>query len=119
MSSYMTQSAHTYIKIFFALALVGIIVWYAYSKSADFLEGPIITIATPKNGITVSRSLVTVSGTAEHISYITLNGLQIFVTEEGLFSEQLLLSPGYNIITLEARDRFDREVKQTLELVYK
>lgn len=119
MSSYITRSAHTYIRIFFALALAGIIVWYAYSKSEDYLEGPKITIHSPENGITVSRSLVTISGTAEHIAHITLNGRQIFITEEGLFSEQLLLSLGYNIITLKARDRFDREVKQTLELVYK
>ena len=115
----MTQSAGTYIKILLALALVGTMVWYAYSKSADFLEGPTIIILTPENGITVNHSLVEVKGTAEHIAHITLNGRQIFVTEEGFFSEQLLLSPGYNIITLEARDRFDREVKQTLELVYK
>ena len=115
----MTQSAGTYIKIFFSLVLVGIIVWYSYSKSTDFLEGPTITIHIPENGITVSRSLITVSGIAEHISHITLNGKQIFITEQGLFSEQLLLSRGYNIITLEARDRFDREVSKSLELVYK
>ena len=115
----MTQSISTYIKIFFALALVSIIVLYTYSKSADFLEGPIIIIHIPENGITVNRSLIEIRGTAEHISHISLNGKKIFVNEEGLFSEQLLLSPGYNIITLEARDRFDREVKKSLELVYK
>lgn len=115
----MTQSAGTYIKIFLALALVVIIILYAYSKSADFLEGPTIIIQMPENGITVNHSPVEIKGIAEHISHITLNGRKIFVTEEGLFSEQLLLSLGYNIITLEARDRFDREVKKSLELVYK
>ena len=115
----MTQSAGTYIKILLALALVGTMVWYAYSKSTDFLLGPTITIVTPENGITVGHSLVTIAGIAKHITHITLNGRQIFITEEGLFSEQLLLSLGYNIITLEARDRFDREIRESLELVYK
>ncbi|MCH7756724.1 hypothetical protein IIC45_01410 [Patescibacteria group bacterium] len=115
----MTQSAGTYIRVLLALALVGSIIWYAYRKSADFLEGPTIIIHTPENGITVTHSLVEIKGTAEHIAHISINGRKIFVTEEGLFSEQLLLSLGYNIITLEARDRFDREVKKSLELVYK
>ena len=48
-----------------------------------------------------------------------MNDRQMFTDEEGEFSEKLLLSYGYNIITVKAKDRFGRETKKTLELIYK
>lgn len=115
----MARTAHSYIKILFGVLLIIAIAAYAYSKSDDFAAGPTITILSPKNGTTVNESLIEIQGFAEHISHITLNGRQIFTTEEGIFDEQLLLAYGYNIITLTAQDRFERTITKTLELVYK
>jgi hypothetical protein len=60
-----------------------------------------------------------VVGEAKNVSYLSLNGRQIFTDESGTFSEKLLLPYGYTIMTLKARDRFGRSRTYTLELVYK
>ena len=39
--------------------------------------------------------------------------------EKGNFEEKLLLSYGYNIMTIEGWDKFGRETKETIEMVYK
>lgn len=114
-----TKSANSYIKLFVGILFVILITGYTYFQSGNFIEGPTLVIDTPANGSTFSKSLITIEGTARHITHIQLNNDQIFVDEYGKFSEQLLLSLGYNIITLEAQDRFGRETTKTLELVYK
>lgn len=113
------KSANTYIKLFIGVLFVLLIVMYTYIQFGNFVEGPVITVNSPLNGSTSTDSLITIEGVAKHISHIQVNDNQIFVDENGNFNEKLLLSYGYNIITIEAQDRFDRNVKKTLELVYK
>jgi predicted ATPase len=80
--------------------------------------GPVISISEPSNGATLTSSLIEVLGTTKNISSINLNDRQIFINESGAFEEKLLLSPGYNIITFRAEDRFGRKTQKVLELVY-
>lgn len=114
----MTPTANSYIKVFLGIIVLGVILSYVWVKSRDFLEGPVIIIHSPDSGETF-ESLIDITGEARHISNITLNDRKIFVDEKGLFSEQLLLSEGYNIITIEAGDRFKRTVRETIELVFR
>ena len=93
--------------------------FYAYHQSKNYLRGPAIYVEEPKEGETFSTSLITIEGRAERISAITLNDRPIFVDENGGFREKLLLLPGYNIIKINAKDRFDRETKRVIEVVYK
>ncbi|PSO46395.1 MAG: hypothetical protein BRC24_02205 [Parcubacteria group bacterium SW_4_46_8] len=91
---------------------------FAYYQSAALIRGPVVVITAPTNGKTFTSAPVTVKGTASHISYLSLNGRQIFTDTDGVFAERLLLAPGYNIITITAEDKFDRTRTKTLELVY-
>lgn len=95
----------------------GVIAGYSYYQVADFAAGPEITISTPANGVATTSSFVTVSGSAERIAYLSLNGRQIFTDRDGNFKEPLLLSPGYNIITISAQDKFFRETSTQLEMI--
>ena len=101
-----------------AFSLVAIIVFYAYYQSRAVIEGPRINITAPENAITSTTSLLTITGTAIHAKELTLDGRPIFIDLEGRFFEQLLLSPGYNIIELTAKDAQGREIKKRLEVVY-
>ena len=92
---------------------------YAYFQSREFLRGPQVTIETPVSGSTLTESTVTVTGSAQNVATITLNGSPIFVDSQGQFSQKLLLFEGYNILTVRAEDRFGKKVEKTLELVYK
>lgn len=92
---------------------------YAYRQSYEYLRGPVIAITEPKNGSAAATSRMILSGTARNVSFLTLNGRQIFTDERGRFRELLLLHDGYNIMTLEAKDRFGHAETKQLELVYK
>ena len=96
------------------LALVG----YALFATRFLIEGPVITIETPQNGMALSSSLITIAGEAKNIVELTLNDRKIFMSPEGKFSDSLLLSYGYNRMTLRAEDRFGRRVEKILDLTY-
>lgn len=99
-------------------AVIGLGV-YAYLQSSEYLRGPIITVEEPTNGALFTTPTVAVRGNARNISFLTLNGRQIFTDERGHFKESLLLQNGYNIMLLEAKDRFGHTKTKRLELVYK
>ncbi len=92
---------------------------YAYFQSREYLQGPVLTIDEPLSGSLSTTSLIALHGTAKNVAFLTLNGRQIFTDELGRFSESLLLSEGYSIMTLEAKDRFGHTKTKKLELVYK
>ena len=96
-----------------------LIVVYGAFRAKSLVEGPDIAITSPQDGAITSESLTTLSGFAHNISFLTLNGAKIFTDESGAFKERVLLSYGYNIITLEAKDRFGRTAQKTLQLIYK
>lgn len=110
-------------KLILSLVIVVVIViglaGYAYLQSREYLRGPVIVIDEPLNGSMSTTSLITMRGAAHNVSFLTLNGRQIFTDVLGRFRESLLLESGYNIMTLEAKDRFGHTETKRLELVYK
>jgi hypothetical protein len=100
--------------IIIALAIIG----YGTYQARNLIGGPDVTIERPVHGSVVTTSRVDIVGTARNVSHITLNDRPIFVDEAGAFSETVLLAPGYNVIELSIRDRFERTHVELLELVY-
>lgn len=107
------------IKIAIGLILFIIAAGYSFYEMRNFIAGPKIEIIYPKDGELKNQSLININGTAKNISKLFLNGRQIFTDEKGSFNEELLLSLGYNIIEIKAEDKFDREIKKTLRVIYK
>jgi hypothetical protein len=116
MSKYNTAKI---IKNSIYLILIIILISYAIFNSRIFIAGPKIIIENPENGSLLNESpLINITGKAENIAFIELNGRQINVDESSNFDEAVLLYPGYNIITINARDKFEREIEEKLEIVY-
>lgn len=107
------------LKIWVTLGVIVIILGYGIFQAKNLIAGPMIEVSSPVNGAAVGESLIEIHGTAKHISFLTLNGDKIYTDESGAFREKILLSYGYNIMTLEAKDRFGRKVTKTLQLIYK
>jgi hypothetical protein len=103
------------IVVFVALTLLT----YAGFKAKNLFLGPRLEVLSPIDGQVLDQSLVEITGTAKNISFLKLNDNKIFTDEEGRFKEKLLLSYGYNIISVEADDRFGRVVKKNIRLIYK
>lgn len=99
--------------------VIGIaLVTYGLYQARNLIGGPSIIIESPKRGSVITTSRVNIVGTAEQVTYITLNERPIFIDESGAFEETTLLAPGYNVIELSVRDRFERTHRELLELVY-
>lgn len=107
------------VRVWVAIGAIALVVGYGAFRAKSLVEGPDIGIESPFNGATSTESLITVKGYAKNISFLTLNGNKIFTDESGVFTEKVLLSYGYNIMTLEAKDRFGRTAQKTLQLIYK
>ena len=115
----MQQSGKALIKISVVVLIITGIIGYSYYQSRNLIKGPQVALSTPTSGSTVANPLVAIKGTASNISFISLNNRQIFVDKNGNFNEELLLSPGYNMWTIEAKDKFGRIVSKKIELILK
>lgn len=104
-------------RILLTIFAVTILV-YAGFKAQNLIQGPVLSITSPQNGETLRNPLVLIEGEAHNIAFISLNDRQIFIDSAGHFKEELLLPPGYSIISLKARDKFNRDISRRLELVY-
>lgn len=112
---------NNYLKVRVALfgILVFVIVVYTAFQAQKLLTGPVIEISTPQNGATFSQTLISIEGHTKNISHISLDDRPIFTDKNGYFQEKILLSPGYNVIKLDAEDKFKNKTEKRLELVLK
>lgn len=112
----MSNSVKIILKVaIIALFVIGFSVYGLY-KSKGIIIGPKITIESPTNGSALSQSNTEIIGKAINVAAVFLNGNQIFTNEKGEFKEGLLLAKGYNVIEINAKDKFGRETKETREV---
>ena len=92
---------------------------YTIYEIQKLVFGPRIQITSPQNGSLLSNSLTEISGVAKNIQNISLNDRKIYIDEQGNFKEKMLLSYGYNAITIKANDKFNRNTEKIVEVIYK
>ncbi len=102
------------LKHWLSIAFATLVVAYGLYQSRTIARGPSLAVSTPANGAQLDQPLIVVSGRAERIARLYLNGTPIFTDAGGNFREKLLLAPGYSMITLGAEDRFGRWVSRRL-----
>jgi hypothetical protein len=109
-------------RLLVVLAIVivaGVIIGYSYYASHGIIEGPTIVVTSPSADKTAfASSTVVIEGIATRTQSISLNGRPILIDEAGNFSETVILSPGYNVETLQGSDKFGHSTSVTLQLVY-
>ena len=111
------KEGKTIIRNILIVIIICAIGGYAGFQSKKIISGPQITIQSPAT-TSASNSAVDVSGIVKNVSVVTLNDRLIPIDEDGQFKEKVLLYPGYNIIKLEATDKFGACVTKELQLVY-
>jgi len=95
----------------FSLFLV-LVLLFAGTRAYGLLEGPRIILSPPR----VEDGFVTLEGVVRRSAYFSINGRIVAPEQNGNFSEHLLLTPGHTIMTIEARDRFDRTTKEIIPI---
>ncbi len=114
----MRKSGSDYLKAVSIIAFSIFIVGYFIFNFRIFIAGPDIIITSPQNGQTADKELIEVIGKATNVNFISLNDRPIFIDSDGNFKEFLLLSPGYNIIIVKAKDKFERNISKNIEIIF-
>ncbi|MDP3902011.1 MAG: hypothetical protein Q8Q21_00280 [bacterium] len=92
---------------------------YGAYKARDFLAGPGIAFSSVSNGQTVDRSDIKIIGKVSNMANLFINGRKILPDRDGNFETEMLLAAGYNIIEARGEDKFGRETKKLLEIIYR
>ncbi len=100
------------------IALFVLIGGYAYARSNALRKGVLIEVHGVMDGETVTEGTLHISGTATHAASLSLNDRPLSVDQEGAFAEELLLVPGYTIITFKAEDRFGKKTEKMFHVLY-
>ena len=94
------------LKIIIVFVFFILIIIYALFVSRDLIFGVKIRNTSIIDGITVTDSVMKVTGTAKNAIKLVLDGREISVDQAGNFNETIALLPGYNIINIRAQDKF-------------
>ena len=99
--------------------LFAVIAVYALFTAKDLIFGIKIKVNNLKQGEVVNDPLLKLSGIANHASELSINNNKVFLDRVGTFTDSLLLAPGYNIITVKAKDKFGKETEKSFQVVLK
>ena len=103
----------TGLSIFFIL-----IAAYAIFVSRDLIFGVTIKNVSIVDGAKVTDSVLQVTGNAKNAIYVSLNGREISVDQDGNFNETIALLVGYNIVQIRATDKFGYVDEKNYKLIY-
>ena len=112
----MQQSTKT-TRILFLIFLL-VMLGYVVFSARHVLTGPQIHFATDDQVLTVDVQVIELYGTTQNAQSLTLNGRSVLMDEHNAFTERVLLSPGLNIFTLTATDKYDRTRTESISVHY-
>jgi hypothetical protein len=106
-----------YVTTALIAAIILTVAGYIAFQARFIIEGPLVTLY-PEPAIIQHERQITLSGVAENITAISVNGRPILTSEAGAFSEPVVLENGLSIVRIEARDRFGRTTALERSFVY-
>jgi len=101
------------LSIFFLL-----IIFYGFFVSKDLIFGVRIRNVNIVDGSSVTDNIMKINGTARNAIKLILDGREISVDQTGNFNETIALLPGYNIINIEAQDKFGNVDEKNYKLMF-
>lgn len=93
-------------------SLIGV---FAYMKTSFLFKGVQIEASIERNE---SSPLATIKGKAKNATFISLNGREIFIDKNGVFSEPIALIPGFSVITIDTQDKFGKSKEKKFQVMY-
>ena len=77
-------------------------------KLYPLVHGPQLELETLSNGDVLTQPMIRISGKALYTKDLIVNGSPLALATDGSFNENLVINPGYNFITIAAKDRFGK-----------
>lgn len=82
---------------------------YVSSQVRSVLALPVLEVTEPASDINVSGRNIVVAGRTEAGASISINNQAVLVDRNGFFAENLVLSPGLNVIEVKSMNKFGKE----------
>jgi len=118
MSKHPYLELRSFLKLVLLAILALVILGYVAFQARFLIIGPVVRLTTETKPVYNER-MIEITGQAENVTYLTLNGRSIYTNETGAFTEKLVLENGYTIMTIRAQDRYGRETTLTRSFVYR
>jgi uncharacterized protein YfaP (DUF2135 family) len=64
------------------------------------------------------EDIIKITGNAKNAIKLTINGREIYIDQQGNFSEDFAPLKGYNILSIQARDKFGKVDEKNYKLMY-
>lgn len=103
----------TSLAVFFIL-----IIGYGFFRSNDLLFGVKIKNVNIIDGAKFTDSTLKITGNAKNATNLILNGREISIDQNGNWNETIVLLLGYNVISIEAKDKFGYVDIKNYKLMY-
>ena len=104
---------------FISLSLLFVvIIFYGIWKGRDLIFGIHLDISGIQNNETVTDPVLNLSGSAYHAVSITINGRIVSIEENGDWHDVIALLNGYNVVSISARDKFNRTITKIFTVNY-
>lgn len=103
--------------IFFSVFLLFIVV-YTFFVSRNIIFGIKIKDVNLIDGTKVTENITEIKGNAKNAINLTLNDRPISIDQKGDFNETIILSSGYNVINIKAKDKFGNSDEKNYKLIY-
>lgn len=92
------------------------IFFYLYKEVDSFVSKPRLVIIKPVDGSSTDGKITHLTGIAEKDALVTVNEQPVLVNEKGEFSQDIGLQEGLNVITVRAKNRFDKETSRAVSV---
>jgi hypothetical protein len=99
----------------FSLFFLFIIV-YGFFRSEDLIFGVKIKNVNIEDGQTLEQSVLPITGNAKNAVNLSLNGRSVSIDKDGNFNETIALILGYNVVSIEAVDKFGNSDEKNYKL---
>ncbi len=114
-----TISIKRFLGIGLLAGLFAFIAFYTLWETKALSKGVDLQLEGITDGAILSNDVISLKGSALHASHIAIDGREIEVDKDDKFTEELVLSPGYNIISIEAKDKFGKKTQNAYRVFYK
>lgn len=116
--SYMPVITPKVVTVIASAIIIIIVGYYLWHQISSFNSKPYLLIKSPFAESVVESGQVIVEGETEKEISVEINGENIYVDADGKFKESVLLQPGRNQITVQAKNRFEKITEESVNVIY-
>ncbi|HEU0085718.1 MAG TPA: hypothetical protein VFQ59_02045 [Candidatus Paceibacterota bacterium] len=114
----MTTDGKKIARIVSLSILLLFILGYGTFRASGLLFGVKIKDINISEGAVIEESIFVIRGNAKNAIEISINGREIWIDQEGNFHEAIAFLPGYNMVNIQAKDKFGNRDEKNYQLIF-